>query len=175
MRDYHEEIREIKSLEKKLRDIFNRFEKQPSKVPDEFSDEEEKITVSISPIDFTLIFRGLIYLRQSVEAERYIKESIATGVTNEQRWSKVAEIMLLRDPNEKLSIHGDDELIFYAVMIKTGLTAKQASEEVFKKFKFNTLESCDKWLRREIEKYQKKQPSHWFCELPKPSTAPRSQ
>ena len=106
---------------------------------------------------------------------KFCARTFETINTNEQRWSKVAEIMLIKNPEEKLSIHGDEELIWYSVMINSGKNPRQASEEVFKKFRFNSLEACDKWLRREIEKYQKNQPDDWFCELPKPSTAPRTK
>jgi hypothetical protein len=137
--------------------------------------KNQTINLSITPSELLTINLGLVYLYQSKLAEEYVKKSVATGTTNEQRWSKVAETMLIKNPGEKLSLHGYEELIWYSAMINCGKNTKQASEEVFKKFSFNSLEACDKWLRREIQKYQKTQPDHWFCDLPKPSTAPRTK
>lgn len=135
-----------------------------------------KIELSVTQLELSEIIRGLCYLQQSKIAEEYVKDSIATGITNEQRWSAVAEIMLIKNPDEKLSLHGIDELIWYSVMINSGKKPRQASEEVFKKFSFNSLEACDKWLRREIEKYQKNSLYDWLVgNLPKPSTAPRTK
>lgn len=128
-----------------------------------------KIELSITPSELLLMLQGLIYYHQSKEAEKYIKHSIDAGITSEKRWSKVAEIMLIKNPDEKLSRHGDDELIWYNVLIGSGMKPRQASEEVFKKFKFSSQEACDKWLRRAIEKRK----TGFLAELPKPGTSPR--
>jgi hypothetical protein len=135
--------------------------------------EPDVIGITISPLESTLINQGLILLIQSIEAKHYIKESIGTNVTSEQRWSKVAEIMLIKEPGEKLSLHGSDEFCLYWALVKSGLSPRKASEGVFEKYKFNSQEACDKWLRREITRRQKETSHSIYDGIPKPGTSPR--
>jgi hypothetical protein len=100
--------------------------------------EPEVIELSVNPSELLTLMIGLILSIQSFEAERYVKESLGAGVSVGQRWSKVAELMLIKQPDEKLRQHGDGELIEYWLHINQGLSPREAKEKVFKKFKFSS-------------------------------------
>lgn len=200
----HDKQREIKALLNKLDAVYLDWEKNRPKPKSGYADaatvihkslslafcidterrkeletllnpEPDVIDISVSPTELLSILIGLVLLMQSLEAERFVKDSIGKGVSNEKRWSKVAEMMFIKDPAEKLRRHGNAELIAYWVRIDHGMTPRKASEEVFKKFKFNSQMACDKWLRREIERKQREKQKgvpNLFADLPKPSTSP---
>lgn len=161
--------REAEALLKKVTAAYLEHEKDQANT----HYDQDVIDITISPGESMFIALGLNLLIQSFDAEEYIKESIGTGITSEKRWSKVAEIMLLKDPGEKLSSHGSDEFCLYWGAIKAGMSTRKASEEVFKRFKFNSQEACDQWLKREITQRQKEKPKSVYDEIPKPSTGPR--
>lgn len=140
--------------------------------------EVDFIDISVTPYELLALMLGLMCSIQSLEAKKYINESLGTGVSNEQRWSTAAEIMFIKEPGERLRPHTGDELIYYSVHIKRGAKPRKASEEVFKKYKFSSQGACDKWLRREIERRQREQQNgvpDFLAELPKPGTSPREK
>jgi hypothetical protein len=133
--------------------------------------KEDVINISLSPRELLFILKGLNIEEQFYHTEQYVKESIGTGVSNEQRWSKVAEMMLIKEVGGKLKLHDDDAFCFYWAHIKRGLKPRQASEEVFKEFKFISQEACDQWLKRKVNEMKKKHPI--YAEIPAPSTSHR--
>jgi hypothetical protein len=134
--------------------------------------EPDVIDITISPLESMLIGLGLNLLIQSFEADEYIQKNYSKGTSSEQRWSKVAEIMLLKEPGYKLSRHGSDEFCLYWGAIQAGMPPRKASEKVFEKYKFNSQEACDQWLKREVTRRKKENPK-LFGDLKKPSTSPR--
>lgn len=134
--------------------------------------EPDVLNIAISPLESAFIALGLNLLIQSFKAEEYIKESQGAGIKPEKRWEKVAEIMLLRESGKSLSPHGSDEFCLYWGLVRGGMAPRKASEKVFEKYKFNSQEACDQWLKREVTRRQKESP-HIFGNLKKPSTSPR--
>jgi hypothetical protein len=118
---------------------------------DRKAQQNPRLNISVSPIEICSLIQGLIYLKQSIHAHQYVRNSIG-HTSNERRWSDVSEIMLIKNPDEKLRRHGFDELCEYSLHVDNGLTPREASHKVFKKFNFPTQEACDKWLIREIAK-----------------------
>jgi hypothetical protein len=133
---------------------------------------DDSIDITISASDLCLIQLGLNLLGQSYEAEKFVKTSVGQSMTNEQRWSKVAELMLLKEPGEKLSRHGSDEFCYYWGLFNAGVEPREASEKVYEKFKFQSQEACDKWLQREIAKRKKENPELYEA-IKSPNTYPR--
>ncbi|MGZ5051225.1 MAG: hypothetical protein ACXWF8_00030 [Methylobacter sp.] len=133
--------------------------------------EEQFINISLSECELIRIIQGLNLLGQSLVAEQYIKDSIGTDISDAKRWETVAEIMLLKEPGEKISKYGSNEICFYAGAIKAGFSPHEASLEVFKRSKFPSHEACKKWLCREIE--SRKKQNVIFSDLPKPSSWPK--
>jgi hypothetical protein len=134
--------------------------------------EPDIIDITISPLESMLIALGLNLLIQSFEAEEYIQENYSKGTSSEQRWSKVSEIMLLKEPGKKSSARGSDKFCLYWALVLSGMAPRKASEKVFEKYKFNSQEACDQWLKREVTRKQKENPK-LFGALKKPSTSPR--
>ncbi len=133
--------------------------------------EPDIINVTVSPKELLTLIQGLILQGQNLIAEQYIKDSLGKNVTSTQRWSTVAEIMLLKTPGENISRRDSDRFCCYWAMIKSGLKPRAASEEVFKQFKFDNQEACDQWLSREINRRKKE--SEIYKDIPAPSTWPR--
>jgi hypothetical protein len=132
---------------------------------------EDVINISVSPTELMRIVSSLIVKQQILHAEQYVKDSLGTGISSEQRLSKVAEIIGIKEPGKKLKTHNDDVFCFYWAHIKRGLKPRQASEEVFKKFKFISQEACDQWLKRKVNEMKKKHSDYAY--IPAPSTSPR--
>jgi hypothetical protein len=162
-----EELRDTESLLHTLNAIFEGSKKEL--VSSQY--EDHLINISVSQRDLLLILQGLNLHGQSLVAEQYIKDSWGTAIKAEERWETVAEIMLLKEPGEKLNKYGSDEICLYVGAIGAGLNPNEASLEVFKKSKFPSHGACKKWLSREI-KSRKKQ-NMIFSDLPEPNSWPK--
>ncbi len=195
--DEQDEQREVKVLLKKLTTTYQDFKNNHTTKPAistadlintiraaSFKDQNTKavdallhhepdvIHLSVSPKELIRILHGLNIQGQYLEAEHYVKGSVGTNVSSEQRWSKVAEIMLIKEPGEKLSRHNSDVFCWYWGIVKAGRSPREASEEVFKRFKFSNQEACDQWLKREVNKRKKE--GGIYADIPAPSTSPRN-
>jgi hypothetical protein len=170
MSDKQEQLAIIEDLSSMLNRHLDKLENNSKTHDFEWGDCYEnhcEPVLDLSPVEILLIQQGLVLLVQSFEAERFISESLNTDSSipkeqrgsSAQRWSKVSEIMLLKDPKNTSSVHGSNEFCYYWGLIKAGLAPRKASEEVFKKFKFKNLEACDKWLYDEVRKRKKENPS----------------
>jgi hypothetical protein len=164
MGDEQDDLLEVKLLSEKLEAVLSKWNKTQTEPDDD-------IDISINPTELISILLGLHHLRMYLHAKQYLKENVGKGISNEKRWSKVAEIMLIKEPGEKLKLYDDDAFISYWAYTKAGLDPRKASEEVFKKFKFPSQEACDQWLKREVNKRKKE--SLVYANIPAPSTSPR--
>lgn len=144
--------------------------------------EPDNINLSLTPLELTYIHLALLHFIQRFKAEEYIKGSIGTGIKNEKRWAKVAEIMLINEP-EKLRRRGK-EFNLYCALIRSGVSARKASEKVYKFYKntddkFPSQEACDKWLNDEVKRkqkeYKEKGHGYFYADIPKPSKSPRDE
>ena len=155
------EQEQIESLIKKLDDTFRNH-----------NTEIDLVDITISYRELLQILQGLVFLRQSHDATDFVKNSLNINMKSDERWRTVSEIMMIKDPIEKLSPHGDGEVSLYVAMIWCGMTPKKASEAVFKKHNFNSQEACDKWLQREIKR-RKNDGWEFLNDIKAPSSWPR--
>jgi hypothetical protein len=135
--------------------------------------QDDLINIAITESDLCLINLAMVYLKQSYEANQYVKDSTSTGISSQKRWERVAEIMLIKNPDEKrLPKYSDDLFINYWALTRAGISPSKASEEVCKKFNITDQEDCDKWLQRKVVKRQKECPEV-YGNILKPNTYPR--
>ncbi len=171
--DSEDELTDVRSLLNELDTIYRKWDSNTleSYLMDqdrEIGFSSETIELSFDKREMIKVLQGLLLLTQSLEAEQFVKDSLHAKMSSEQRWSKVAEIMLVKTPGEKLKPHGVDEIMRYKVLVEGGYAPKLAAREVYRQFKFSSQEACNKWLCDEITRY-KKSGNMVFSDLKKPS------
>ncbi|GAB4262895.1 MAG: hypothetical protein Kow0065_13630 [Methylomicrobium sp.] len=135
------------------------------------------ITLSVTPVELLYLIQSLIAYRQSLVAQRYIKQNVGTDISSAKRWETVAELTLLKEPRKKLEKYDDSCLIEYSVLIKY-MDTRAAVAELYRKHRFPSEEACRKWLCRKIDEWNRDYGSiieedHPLFDLPKPVSWPQ--
>ncbi len=131
--------------------------------------QPETIHLTLEPIELILLIQGILSRRCEEKAKAYVKSSLNKDISYGKRWANVAEIMLLKEPGEKLRRRGHNNLEMheYLLYISLGNTANQAAQNVCEKFHFPSQGACNEWIRDEIKRF-KKEKFTLFGDLPKP-------
>lgn len=134
-----------------------------------------QLNLSITPGELCRILQGLVLLGQSFDAEKIVRESVGRSNGTRELWPKIAEVMLVKDPNEKkLRRYDDSVLVRYSALIRAGVHKNDAVKGIYKEFGWGDSGSCRKWICREISNYEGQAEAggvrHFFADLPKPDS-----
>ena len=159
--DEHENIEEVI-----LDNLHEKIETSRIQIPIETG----KVNVTLSIFELLYLNFAIETKQRELKAKKYIRQSLSEKIKPETRWLKVVEIMGLKKPGKRLRRRGYDdmEICLYWCCIENKMSAMEAAKSVFSRFKFNSQETCNKWLCDEISRHKKAGHKH-LGDLPKPS------
>lgn len=161
-----DDMQKLERLFQKLDGTLQKWEssREKSTIP-----QPDTIQLSLEPVELIELIQGILLRRCEQNAKKYLNASLNQGVSYGQRWATIAELMLIKEPGEKLRRRGknNSEMLDYRLYLSLGDTPDQAAQKICKKYRFPTQAACNNWIRREITRFRQEK-SSFFGYLKKP-------